>query len=226
MPDPIRTYRNFRDVPERDWRWPNFSPGEIACRGTGQLKLVPEALDKLQALRDRLGKPLIVRSAYRSPEHNKAVGGAPASKHTQGTAFDIAMANHDPVAFEAAARQVGFLGFGYYPRSGFMHIDLGPARSWGEKFPARAVPFAPEVPHAREVLAESRTLKGAGAAGVATFGAATIEVAQKVLSEAQGAVLPLIPYLDTLRWLFIALALAGIAVTVWARIDDWKRGQR
>ncbi|WP_372521356.1 D-Ala-D-Ala carboxypeptidase family metallohydrolase [Pararhodobacter marinus] len=58
-----------------------------------------EAMDKLQALRDRLGKPLIVRSAYRSPEHNRAVGGAPGSKHMQGTAFDIAMSNHDPTAF-------------------------------------------------------------------------------------------------------------------------------
>ncbi len=56
-------------------------------------------MDKLQALRDRLGKPLIVRSAYRSPEHNRAVGGAPGSKHMQGTAFDIAMSNHDPTAF-------------------------------------------------------------------------------------------------------------------------------
>jgi hypothetical protein len=42
-------------VPQHLWRWPNFSPAEIACRGTGQLKLHPEALDKLQALRDRLG---------------------------------------------------------------------------------------------------------------------------------------------------------------------------
>lgn len=226
MPEPVRTYRHFRDVPERDWRWPNFSPAEIACRGTGQLKLVPEALDKLQALRDRLGKPLIVRSAYRSPEHNRAVGGAKASKHMEGTAFDISMANHDPVAFEAAAREVGFLGFGYYPRSDFLHIDLGPARTWGEKFPPRAVPFAPELPPAREVLTESRTLKGAGAAGVATVGAAGVEVAQQVLSETQSAVLPLIPYLDTLRWLFIALALAGIAVTIWARVDDWRRGRR
>ena len=63
MSDPVRTFRHFRDVPERDWRWRNFSPAEIACRGTGQLKLHPEALDKLQTLRDRLGKPLIVRSA-------------------------------------------------------------------------------------------------------------------------------------------------------------------
>jgi hypothetical protein len=226
MADPIRTFRHFREVPEKLWRWPNFSPAEIACRGTGQLKLHAEALDKLQALRDRLGKPLILRSAYRSPEHNRAVGGAKASKHMDGTAFDIAMANHDPVAFETAARAVGFLGFGYYPRSGFMHIDLGPARVWGEKFPVRAVPFAPENPPVREVLAESRTLRGTGAAGLATVGAAGVELAQEVLTEAQGAVLPLVPHLDTLRWLFIALALSGIAVAVWARVDDWQKGRR
>ena len=121
------------------------------------------ALDKLQALRDRLGKPLIVRSAYRSPEHNRAVGGAAYSKHLDSAAFDIAMANHDPVAFESVARDVGFLGFGFYPRSGFMHVDLGPARQWGERFPARSVPFAAETPPAREVLAQSRTMKRAAA---------------------------------------------------------------
>jgi hypothetical protein len=143
-----------------------------------------------------------------------------------GIAFDIAMANHDPVAFEVAAREVGFLGFGYYPRSGFMHIDLGPARQWGEAFAMRASAFAVEVPPAREVLSESRTLRGTGTAGVATLGAAGVEVAQAVLAETQSAILPLMPYLDTLRWVFIALALAGIAVAVWARVDDWTRGQR
>jgi zinc D-Ala-D-Ala carboxypeptidase len=154
MSDPIRTFRHFRDVPDTLWRWKNFSPDEIACRGTGQLKLHPEALDKLQALRNRLGKPLILRSAYRSPEHNRAIGGATRSKHLDGAAFDIAMANHDPAAFEAAAREVGFLGFGFYRRSGFMHIDLGPARQWGERFPIRTTAFASETPPAREVLAE------------------------------------------------------------------------
>src|SRR6056297_2749180 len=168
MPDTIQTYRHFREVPERLWRWPDFSPAEIACRGTGQIKLHPAALDTLQALRDRLGKPLIVRSGYRSPEHNRAVGGAKASKHMRGIAFDIAMDNHDPAAFEAAAREIGFLGFGFYPRSGFMHIDLGPAREWGRRFPLRQSRFAAETPPAREDLAGSRTLRGTGAAGVAT----------------------------------------------------------
>ncbi len=223
---PTTTYAHFRDVPESAWRWPSFSPAEIASRGDGAIKINTQAMDKLQSLRNRLGKPLIVRSAYRSPAHNKAVGGAPRSKHMDGTAFDIAMSNHDPVAFEAAARAVGFLGFGYYPRSGFMHIDLGPARSWGDPFPPRATPFVPETPPAREVLAQSRTLKGSGAAGVATVGAAGIEVAQDVLIETQTAILPLVPYLDTLRWVFIALALIGIAVAIHARIDDWKRGRR
>jgi uncharacterized protein YcbK (DUF882 family) len=132
-------------------------PAEIACRGTGKLLVNEPALDKLQALRDRLGKPLIVRSAYRSPEHYRAAGGARASKHLDGVAIDIALANHDPVAFETAAREIGFLGFGFYPRSGFIHVDLGPAHHWGERFPVRATAFAAETPPAREVLADSRT---------------------------------------------------------------------
>tara|TARA_R110002012_G_scaffold16297_1_gene63068 strand:+ start:959 stop:1258 length:300 start_codon:yes stop_codon:yes gene_type:complete len=69
-------------------------------------------------------------------------------------------------------------------------------------------------------------LKGGGAAGIATGGAAGVEVAQDVLAETQSAILPLVPYIDTLRWVFIAVALIGIAVAIHARGDDWKRGQR
>ncbi len=95
--------------------------------------------------------------------------------------------------------EVGFLGFGYYPKSRFIHVDLGPGRQWGERFPVRANAFATEAPPAREVLADSRTMKAGGAAGVATLGAAGVEVAQEVLAETQSAILPLVPYLDTLR---------------------------
>ena len=38
--------------------------------------------------------------------------------------------------------------------------------------------------------------------------AAEVEVVQEVLDQSQRAVLPLVPYLNTLRWVFVALALA------------------
>jgi hypothetical protein len=151
----------------------------------------------------------------------------------EGVAFDVAMANHHPEAFEAAARAIGFQGFGFYPRSGFIHIDLGPARSLGERFLKRASAFAVETEPARgvgrEPHAEGRRSGGAAGvatAGVATVGAAGVEMAQQVLAETQRAVLPLVPYLDTLRWVFIAVALGGISVAIDARLDDWKRGRR
>lgn len=69
-------------------------------------------------------------------------------------------------------------------------------------------------------------MKASGAAGTAILGAAGVEVAQDVLAETQSAILPLVPYLDTLRWIFVGVALAGIAVTIYARLDDWQRGRR
>ena len=62
--------------------------------------------------------------------------------------------------------------------------------------------------------------------GIVLLENAGIEIAQDTLSDAQSAIQPLFPYLDTLRWAFIALALAGIGLTVWARLDDWNRGRR
>jgi len=93
----------------------------------------------------------------------------------------------------------------------------------GEPFPSRATAFAQDIAPAREVLAESRSLKGGGAAGIATVSAASIDVAHEDLAETQSAVLPLVPYLHTLRWVFIAVALIG-NVAAKCRMDDLKRG--
>ncbi len=217
---------DWRGVPEKLWRWPNFSPEEIACRGDGKIQINEAALDALQALRARLGVPLIVHSAYRSPDYNRQVGGAKQSMHLQGAAFDISMANHDPESFEAAARAVGFTGFGFYPRQNFIHIDIGRARQWGDPFPPRGSRFADEPTHPRASLTESRTMKGGGVAGVSTLGAAGVEVVQQAVADTQSVLQPLIPYLDTLRWLFIAAALIVVGVTIYARWDDWRKGRR
>lgn len=43
----------------------------------------------LDPLREKYGKPIIVNSAYRCPELNKAVGGSKTSQHMKGLAADI-----------------------------------------------------------------------------------------------------------------------------------------
>lgn len=50
----------------------------------------------LQRMRDLLGMPLIVSSAYRSPAVNRAVGGASNSQHMQGLAADIRCPAYGP----------------------------------------------------------------------------------------------------------------------------------
>ena len=135
---PVLDYASWEMVPPSEWIWPHFTPRELACKGTGRLRIQRSAIGALQALRRDLNRPLVILSAYRSPEHNRRGGGAPNSRHMEGDAFDVVMSGHDPVEFEAAARRFGFRGFGYYPRSSppFMHIDMGAARVWGERFRA------------------------------------------------------------------------------------------
>lgn len=43
----------------------------------------------LNFIREKFGRPIIVNSAYRTPEVNKKVGGAKRSLHMQGRAADI-----------------------------------------------------------------------------------------------------------------------------------------
>jgi zinc D-Ala-D-Ala carboxypeptidase len=208
----IQTFRHWRDVPADYWRWHNFSPSEIACRGTGRLVVHEGAMDRLQALRDRLGKPLIVTSGYRSPEHNKRVGGARNSRHMQGDAFDISMGNHSPAEFERAARAVGFTGFGFYPGSNFIHIDIGSPREWGARF-RREETFTVEHKPV-EKLASSRTMAGAGTAGLggsAILADAVLEIQKAESSLTTGNIVGLV---------IGGLILAGAGLAIWARYDE------
>jgi len=135
-PNGLPIYANPDDFP--DWRWKNFTPQEMKSKGPkGTLALDPAAMDLLQDLRDRIGKPFHIVSAYRSPEHNKAVGGAKRSFHMNGVAFDISMRNHDPHEFRDIAEEMGFDGIGTYPpaRGNFIHIDTRGYRArWGDPF--------------------------------------------------------------------------------------------
>lgn len=171
----LKSYSHYSKWPADQWPWKDFSPREMASKREGALALDTNAMDKLQRLRDRLGVPLIITSAYRSPEHNRAVGGAKNSYHMRGVAFDIRMDNHDPHEFEAAARAVGFTGFGYYVKNGFMHIDTGPARVWGKPWPESETRLPVEQPRVPEKRVEDKQAIAAGGAAASGVAASVIE---------------------------------------------------
>lgn len=207
-----RVYPHWSRVTAGEWRWPDFSPEEMACRGTGRLVVDEEAMDKLQEFRDAVGAPFIVNSAYRSPEHNKAVGGAKSSYHLQGRAFDISMANHDPAEFKERAERMGWGGIGTYPaaRLNFIHIDTGPAgRRWGDPFPARPENrFAPES--APPPIEKDPVVLGTGS---------VLGVALGWWSDLQAALPP-----EFHRWALGGVA-AVAAVVVAKRLIDRKKGR-
>jgi lysozyme len=73
--------------------------------------------------------------------------------------------------------------------------------------------MAQEVTSPDKPISKSRTIAGAGLTGVAT-------VAQETASQIE----PLVPYADTLKIVFLSLALLGIAITIYARWDDSRKG--
>jgi uncharacterized protein YcbK (DUF882 family) len=92
-------------------------------------------LDFLAAVMDAVGASrATVLSAYRTLATNRMLasthfGVADSSQHLYGRALDIRLESRLKDAMQSArAMQRG--GVGWYPRSGFIHLDTGPVRSW------------------------------------------------------------------------------------------------
>lgn len=101
----------------------NFKLVEFECNcGMKHVRLDSKLLILLQRLRDRLGKPIIITSAYRCPSHNAKVGGASKSQHLYGTAVDIKVRGISPKEVAKVAQTLGFTGIGTYRT--FTHIDV------------------------------------------------------------------------------------------------------
>ena len=114
-------------APWDEERWLHFHPREFACKGNGELYYWPDFFDRIEAVRQTLGRPIRINSGHRSWRHNLAVGGAPKSEHRR-LAVDISLAGHDRLDLLTACKAAGFTGFGYYRT--FLHVDLGRPRFW------------------------------------------------------------------------------------------------
>lgn len=111
----------YFDTKEFESRDGQDSPYELVVQG--------RLLALLNGIRSRFEKPILVNSGYRSPEHNKAVGGVPGSYHTMGLAADIRPVNLDDLAeLQQICIEMNTLGgVGLYDT--FVHVDCRGVRS-------------------------------------------------------------------------------------------------
>jgi uncharacterized protein YcbK (DUF882 family) len=106
---------------------------------TGDVKHYdPRVFDILSDLAAAVGHPdgeIEVICGYRSTWsneflHARSAGVAKKSLHVQAHAIDIRVPGVDTLTLRNAALALGRGGVGYYPRSGFVHVDTGRVRTW------------------------------------------------------------------------------------------------
>jgi len=105
---------------------------------TGEIHGIDRRLiDTVFQLQKMLGSkgPVEVVSGYRSPESNAYLrevsdGVAQNSFHMSGRAVDLCFPDRPLRLLRKAALSLRAGGVGYYPGSGFVHVDTGPIRRW------------------------------------------------------------------------------------------------
>ena len=100
----------------------------------------PKEFDVLYALMARLGRPngvIDIICGYRTPESNNFLrslgpdtGVAENSQHTLAKAIDIRVPGVSTRSLRNAALALHAGGVGFYPVSQFVHVDVGPVRTW------------------------------------------------------------------------------------------------
>lgn len=113
----------------------NFNSKEFECHcgKCAVVKISKELLTYLQLIRQHFGKPIVINSGYRCAAHNRAVGGATGSKHTQGMAADIVVKDVEPKEVAKYAESIGVKGIGLYETAQdgyFTHIDTRKTKSF------------------------------------------------------------------------------------------------
>jgi uncharacterized protein YcbK (DUF882 family) len=106
-------------------------------RDNTHLPVDPKLLDLLWSLRTALdtAQPIQVFCGYRSPATNAMLrrthhGAARHSLHMRAMAIDLQVDGRPLRKVRQAAVTLAGGGVGYYPRSGFVHVDTGDIRYW------------------------------------------------------------------------------------------------
>lgn len=108
----------------------NFKVKEFKSKdGADVIFIDPELVEILQKIRTYFRKAVTINSAYRTPAHNKKVGGADYSQHLYGMAADIVVKGVSPkrVAAYVETLMPKTGGIGIY--ANFVHVDTRATKS-------------------------------------------------------------------------------------------------
>ena len=109
----------------------NFKVREFQCKdGTDEILIDMALVRYLQKIRDWAGSSITVNSGYRTPSHNKKVGGSDTSKHMQGKAADIVCSNKTPLELARKAEDLGMPGIEWNPVKHYTHVDTRTGNAW------------------------------------------------------------------------------------------------
>lgn len=101
--------------------------------GNCNIVIVSNVLLKvLDELRDKIREPIYINSGYRTPEHNKAVGGSTLSYHMYGMAADIRADRHTPKQLYNILNEMLKGWGGLQEHKTFLHVDVR-AKEWRSK---------------------------------------------------------------------------------------------
>lgn len=105
---------------------PNFKVKEFGWKdGSDKVLIDINLVEKLQELRNYLGKPITILSGYRTDSYNKQCGGVDNSYHLKGQAVDIYSSGVKPIVIALWAEFNNLGGIGIYLNRSqeFVHID-------------------------------------------------------------------------------------------------------
>ncbi|MEO1067088.1 MAG: D-Ala-D-Ala carboxypeptidase family metallohydrolase [Pseudomonadota bacterium] len=92
----------------------------------------------LARVHQRYGTAPVVQSGYRSKAYNRRVGGARKSMHVRCMAADIKVPGVGKYALAKYLKSVsGVGGVGTYACKNFVHVDVGPRRTWHWRCPSK-----------------------------------------------------------------------------------------
>jgi len=89
-------------------------------RTTAETPIDPRLIDLLYRIAQRTHQKLQLVSGFRAPMFSLAT----LSYHTRGMAADIRIPGMTPLMARDLAESMGVHGLGYYPVSGFIHVDV------------------------------------------------------------------------------------------------------